>query len=282
MSPAICSAPRLRRAVLVGVVWVVANAGATAQQAPATLSPDQQREFLLTAKVVSSRPAGKGVTGTLRLTLSDGTVTHDAGFQAIDDRMSTEDRARGKRKAGEYNFVDSYKYNIAAYEIARLIGLDDMMPVTVERRVKRQTGSLSWWVDDVMMDELEREQKNVQPPSTMAFARQFQRMTVFGELLRDVDRNKTNILYTSDWRHIMIDFSRAFRLDRELRYPDSLQQCDRTLFEKLKALTEPEVRKAVGVLLTAQELAGVMARQKLIVERFDRLIRERGEASVLY
>jgi len=268
----------------VGLVWVVAAAGATAQQAPATLSPDQQREFLLTAKVVSSRPAGKGVTGTLRLTLSDGTVTHDAGFQAIDDRMKPEDRARGKRKAGEYNFVDSYKYNIAAYEIARLIGLDDMMPVTVERRIKGQTGSLSWWVDDVMMDELEREreQKNTPPPSAMAFARQFQRMTVFGELLRDVDRNKTNILYTSDWRHIMIDFSRAFRLDRELRYPDSLQQCDRTLYEKLKVLTEPEVKKAVGVLLTSQELAGVMARQKLIVERFARLIRERGEASVLY
>ena len=98
MSSTICSVPGLRRAVLVGVVWVVAGAGATAQQAPATLSPDQQREFLLTAKVVSSRPAGKGVTGTLRLTLSDGTVTHDAGFQAIDERMKPEDRARGKRR----------------------------------------------------------------------------------------------------------------------------------------------------------------------------------------
>jgi hypothetical protein len=282
MSSRIWSVPRLRRAVLAGVLWLVAGGFASAQQSPATLSPVQQREFLMTAKVVGSRPAGKGVTGTLRLTLSDGTVTHDAGFQTIDDRMTTEDRVRGKRKAGEYNFVDSYKYNVAAYEIARLIGVDDMMPVTVERRINGETGSLSWWMDDVMMDEMERDQKNAQPPSAMAFARQFQRMTVFGELLRDVDRNKTNILYTSDWRHIMIDFSRAFRLDRELRFPDSLQQCDRTLYEKLKALTEPEVRKAVGALLTSHELAGVMARRKLIVERFDRLIRERGEATVLY
>jgi hypothetical protein len=282
MSSITCSVPGLRRAVLVSVIWVVAGAAATARQAPATFSPEQQREFLLTAKVVSSRPAGKGVTGTLRLTLSDGTVTHDAGFQAIDERMTLEDRARGKRKAGENNFVDSYKYNVAAYEIARLIGLDDMMAVTVERRINGKTGSLSWWVDDVMMDEMERDQKNAQPPSAMAFARQFQRMTVFGELLRDVDRNKTNVLYTSDWRHIMIDFSRAFRLDRELRYPNSLQQCDRRLYEKLKTLTEPEVKKAVGVLLTPQEIAGVMARQKLIVERFDRLIRERGDAAVLY
>ena len=34
----------------------------------------------------------------------------------------------------EINFVDSYKYNIAAYGIAELLGLDDMMPVYVERK----------------------------------------------------------------------------------------------------------------------------------------------------
>ena len=273
---------KFRPLAVVGVLLVVAGSAAIAEQLAATLSPEQQREFLLKAKVIGSRPAGKGVTGSLRLTLSDGTVTHDAGFQTIDDRMSAEDRVRGRRKAGEHNFVDSYKYNVAAYEIARLIGLDQMIPVTVERRIRGRTGSLSWWVDDVMMDELEREKQNVQPPNAVAYSRQYQSMTVFGELLRDVDRNKTNTLYTKDWRHIMIDFSRAFRLDKELRNPESLQQCTRDLYEKLKALTEADVRKAVGVLLTSQEVAGVIARQKLIVERFDLLIRERGEAAVLY
>lgn len=263
------------------MLCVVAAIGGSAQQATTTLSADQQREFLLKAQVIRSRPAGKGVTGSLRLTLSDGTTTHDAGFQTIDDRMSTADRARGRKKAGEHNFVDSYKYNVAAYEIARLVGLDQMMPVTVERRIRNQVGSLSWWVDDVMMDELDREQQNVQPPNSMDFARQYQRMTVFGELVRDVDRNKTNTLYTKDWRHMMIDFSRAFRLDRELRYPDTLQQCERGLYEKLKALTEADMRTSVRDLLTGPEIAGVMARQKLIIERFDRLIRERGEAAVL-
>ena len=81
-----------------------------------------------------------------------------------------------------------------------------------------------------MMDELEREQKNAQPPSSMAFARQFQRMTVFSELLRDVDRNKTNV-HTSGWRHIMIDFSRAFRLDHELRSRQSAAVRPHVMYE---------------------------------------------------
>ena len=42
------------------------------------------------------------------------------------------------------------------------------------------------------------------------------------------------------------------------------------------------MRRAAGSYLTARELDGVLARRKLIVDRFDRLIRERGEAIVLY
>jgi hypothetical protein len=95
------------------------------------LSPEQQREFLRSAKVTASRPIGKGITGSLRLTLSDGTLTHDAAFQSIEDRATDDDRRQMRKRAGELNFVDSYKYNIAAYEISRMLGIDDMMPVTV-------------------------------------------------------------------------------------------------------------------------------------------------------
>ena len=43
------------------------------------------------------------------------------------------------------------------------------MPVTVERRWKGQIGSLTWWVDDVMMDENERDKQDAQPPSAFEF-----------------------------------------------------------------------------------------------------------------
>src|SRR6266851_3405496 len=113
-----------------------------------TLTKEQIKQFLLTAKVVNSRESKKGITNTLRLTLTDGTVTHDASFQSIDEHKATMQLASGT----ELGFVDSYKYNIAAYRLAELLGLDDMVPVYVERKWNGNPGSLSWWLA-VKMDE---------------------------------------------------------------------------------------------------------------------------------
>ena len=75
----------------------------------------------------------------------------------MDLQNSAENLRRGKKIAGELRFVDSYRYNIAAWELARLLQLAEMVPATVERSYAGQRGALSWWVDDVMMDEEERE-----------------------------------------------------------------------------------------------------------------------------
>jgi hypothetical protein len=75
------------------------------------LNKEQIKRFLLTAKVVKSEQAKKGITQTLRLTPSDGTVTHDASFQKIDEHKPRMELASGT----ELGFVDSYRYNIAAF-----------------------------------------------------------------------------------------------------------------------------------------------------------------------
>lgn len=271
----------LKTSVVVAALVFGAFAALPAAQAP-RLTPEQQRNFLLTAKVVSSRPIGKGITGSLRLTLSDGTLTHDASFQSIDDRTSDEARRRLQRRAGELNFVDSFKYNIAAYEISRLLGLDDMMPVTVERRVQGRVGSLSWWVDDVLMDEAARETSPVQPPKALGFHQQRMKMVVFAELVGDVDRNKGNVLYTNGWQVVMIDFTRAFRLHRELRQPATLTSIERGLWERLRALTRDALRRATDRHLTLEETAGVLRRQAGLIEHYNRLISEQGAGAVLY
>lgn len=262
---------------LVAILWAALPAAA---QAP--LAPEAQRAFLLTANVVASRPIGRGVTGSTRLTLSDGIVTHDAAFQTIDTRPSIADRRQGVTRAGEMNFVDSYKFNLAAYAIASLLGVETMMPVTVEREWEGRTGSLTWWVDDVLMDEGERDKNDVQPPPEAGVHRQRMLMTTFAELIGDVDRNQGNILYTTDWRVIMIDFTRAFRGHRAPRQPDVLTRVDRRFWERLQALTGDDLRAAAGRYLTTLELRAVMYRRDALVERFARLIRERGEAAVVY
>jgi hypothetical protein len=253
----------------------------SAQSAP-DLSVDQIKTFLKTAKVIRTRGTDKGVTAPKRLTLSDGTITHDAVFQAIDDRQQVARLGGGARQQSvELNFVDSYKYNIAAYELARLLDVDHMMPVYVERKWNGLTGSISWFVP-TLMDESDRHKKKIQPPNPTAWNLQMYRMRVFSALVRDTDRNLTNVLITPDWKVMMIDFSRAFRLQTELLHPKDLAKIDRNLLAKLETLSKESVRDATKDFLTRSELDAMMQRRDTIVAHFKKLIAELGEERVLY
>lgn len=269
--------------MLVLAAALAAGVSLEARRAPVP-TVDEQLAFLTTARVVAARPIGKGVTGALRLTLTDGAFTHDASFQNVNQESRSLDLQRGKRFAGELLFVDSYRYNIAAWELARLLGLEEMMPPTVARYYRGEPGAFSWWVDDVLMDEGERERTNTQPAggASIGVGRQRQRMQVFAELVRDTDRNKGNVIYTKDWQLVMLDFTRAFRLQPTLRLPDALTTCDRDLLERLRALDKAEVSRAAGRHLTPFEIDALLKRRDLIVQRFDRLVAQRGESAVLF
>jgi hypothetical protein len=253
----------------------------TAAPAP-ELTVEQMKEFLKTAKVVRTRGTSKGVTAPKRLTLSNGTVTHDAVFQAIDEKQMVAQLGGGTRQSTtELNFVDSYRYNLAAYAVAGMLGLDHMMPVHVERRWNGQSGSMSWFVD-TMMDEGERLKKKVQPPKPVDWNNQMYRMRVFSALVRDTDRNLGNVLITPDWKVMMIDFTRAFRLQPELQHIKDLNRLDRNLLPKLEALERTTVKKTVGDWLTAGEIDALIKRRDLLVAHFKKLIAEQGEDKVLY
>lgn len=243
-----------------------------------SLTKDQIKEFLQTAEVIKSRPSPKGVTHPSRLTLSNGTITHDASFQSIDEHQSRMTLQSGKV---EMNFVDSYKYNIAAYRLAELLGIDDMLPVYVERKWEGKPGSLSWWLP-VKMDEADRVAKKIEPPDAEKWNQQMARVRVFDELVYDTDPNLTNVLIGEDWTIWRIDFTRAFRTNKDLRVPKNLVKCDRQLFEKMKNLKGNELSEATKNYLTKDEVNAVMARRDKIVAAFQTLIAEKGEKEVLY
>jgi len=263
---------------VLGAAALPAHAPQTVVSASGPQTPAEQADFLRTAEIVRSRSVSRGVTGISRLTLSNGAVTHDAAFQSIDERRLFTEFARG---GGEVRFADSYHFNIAGYRLAGLLGLDHMVPVTVERRWRDKVGALSWWVD-AAFDERERIKRELSPPDTEAWNRQMHRVRVFSALIYDTDRNLGNILITEDWKIWMIDFSRAFRPWKKLLRPDDLQRCDRRLLERLEQLTAETVREAVGNHLRREELDGLMARRDLIVARIRQLVAERGEQAVLY
>lgn len=250
---------------------------ARAMQEP-QLTEDEMRQFLLTAEVVKDKSASKGITGVRRLTLSDGKITHDASFQSIDEHKT---KFEGSDGTVEINFVDSYKYDIASYELAKLLGLGDMMPVTVLRKYLGKEGALSWWLP-VKLDEAERMKKKIPPPDVEAHNRQMYKMRVFTELVYDTDRNLGNVLFSQDWHLWMIDFSRAFRLYHDLKNPKNLVKCDRQLLDRLRKLDEKELTAQCKDYLTRPEIQGVMARRDKIVKVFEQLIAQKGENQVLY
>jgi len=241
------------------------------------LTKEQITQFLLTAKVIDSKRSDKGVTHPWRLTLSDGTITHDGSFQTIDEHKAQSTFA----VRSEINFVDSYKYNIAAYRLAEMLGVDDMLPVYVERSWQHTTGSLSWWLP-VQMDEVERHRRKLEPPDRDAWNTQMYRVRIFDALVYDTDANLTNVLIGNDWKIYRVDFTRAFRQENKLQDPRDLVRCDRKLFEKLKALDGNELAQKTKHYLTKGEVQSVMVRRDKIIEYFQKLIAEKGENEVLY
>jgi hypothetical protein len=267
----------LTQAVLLSLVSVLIPLNA-AWADDVALTKEQIKVFLQTAKVIKDKPSSKGVTHPYRLTLSDGTITHDASFQAIDEQAPAKKFESGRQ---EFSFVDSYKYNIAAYQLSELLGIDDMLPVYVERKWQGKTGSLSWWLP-VKMDEAERVEKKIAAPDSDKWNKQMYRIRVFDELVYDTDANLTNVLIGEDWTIWRVDFSRAFRISKDLHDPKNLVKCDRQLFDKLKSLTFEAVAKKTKPYLTKTEVNSVMARRDKIVSAFQALIAEKGEQEILY
>ena len=268
--------------LLTSFVQIPAYAQTVAAAPAPQLTVEQMKDFLKNAKVIRTRTTTKGITAPKRVTLSDGVITHDAVFQAVDERQTVANLSGAGRQAKtELNFVDSYRYNLGAYALAGLLGLGDMMPVHVERRWSGTTGSMSWFVD-TLMDESDRLKKKIQPPNPAEWNNQMYRMRVFTALVRDTDRNLTNVLITPEWKVVMIDFTRGFRLQPELMYNKDLAKMDRTLMPRLEALTKDSVKSAVGDWLTNAEIEAMMKRRDLLVVHFKKLIADLGEEKVLY
>jgi hypothetical protein len=242
---------------------------ALAQTAAATLplTLDQQEDFLKTAKVVKTRPASKGITRTLRATLSDGNITHDASIQTIDEQKFEFVSPQGR----EINFRDTYKFNIAAYRLGRLLGLGGMIPPSVGRVYANSNASFTWWIDDVIGDERNRLSKKITPPKSDSLARQLHIQRIFDQLIYNTDRNQENTLYDKSWRLWMIDHSRAFRLYTTLENKKMVRRCDRQLLAKLKQLDESTLKTELGRWLERGEIKGVLARRDRIVAIFEKL-----------
>jgi hypothetical protein len=134
----------------------------------------------------------------------------------------------------------------------------------------------------VQFDEADRYQQNIHPPDVEAFNKQMYKIRVLTQLFYDMDPNLTNVLIDKDWKLWRIDFTRAFRLQHDLKDPKDLVQCDRQVLAKLRQLSYEQVFEATKPYLDKGEVKAVIGRRDKIVAYFDRLVAEKGESQVLY
>ena len=173
-------------------------------------------------------------------------------------------------------YWESYKSEIAAYKLDRILGMD-MVPPTIERRVGGELASLQLWVEHCrLLKELDQSKA----PRPLEWAKQVCRQRTFDNLIANIDRNAGNLLVDEEWNLVLIDHSRAFA-NSTMPFMKQMTRIDREFFEKLKALDEATLmRELKPWVLTGGSVRDILKRRDKIVAQFESLAREKGEAAV--
>lgn len=232
--------------------------------------------YLKTAKIAPDKQSAGRRTESYVVSLNDGKTTR-TGFIKLTNRTRP------------HPLADSYKYEIAAYELDKLLDLN-LVPPTVEREIERRKGALRVFLENVLY-ESDRRRKNIEPPDQEGFNKTLDDIIVFENLayspalcgfkeLQALD--DILIMVKEDWKVWRVDFSEAFGPSAEL-FPDcKIIRCSRKLYQNLKKLDSKSVKRRLKSYLNDDEIAALLKRKDLIIEKIENLIKEKGEGSVLF
>jgi len=272
--------------VVVGILWVITSSAALFGQFTSneTAGRDALEEFLRTAEITGFKEIGEGVTKPYKLYLKQG------------DR---EAAACWKNPSGmQLGFYEGWRFEIAAYRLDKLIGLN-MVPPAVAREFQDQNGALILWAENKYSLEKIVDDNIRIPESATEHTEKMKWLTrAWDSLIANEDRTQQNVLYTEDWRMILIDHSRSFRATKEhtkrlmfgrrglqtskMGAPFLFKRLPRSFVDRLRGLSYETIRAAVGEYLTDEEIRAVLARRELLLKEIRQMVREQGEAAVLY
>ena len=223
----------------------------------------QIEDYLKSAEIVSMQELGVGVTRPKRAKLAPGGLCESLVWKPI--------------KPGRYSgYWESYKSEIAAYELDKLLGLG-MTPPTVEKRHQGELGAAIMWVAPTKsFKDLGGVpgQKNVAGPpgpKVAAWVGQLTRAKMFDNLIGNTDPNLGNWLVDPEWNLIVIDRTRAFTPNAKLYH--ELSNIDAELWNKMKALDEASLNAALGKWLDESMIKGILQRRDKMQDVVDKLTR---------
>ena len=177
-----------------------------------------------------------------------------------------------QRRAG---YTESYKAEIAAYHLDRLLEMH-MVPPVVERRVDGRVGAAVMWIENTKGWDIGKPIQGPEPH----WSRQVSRMKLFDQLIANIDRNQGNLLYDSDWHLFLIDHSRAFTTRSSLDGIAVPAAIDREFWQRIEALTPADLERALGAWLTDGERQAILKRRDKMRAAIDRMVKDKGAAMV--
>ncbi len=169
-------------------------------------------------------------------------------------------------------YWESYKSEIAAYELDKLLHLD-MVPPAVEKNWKGDRGAAILWVEGVRTWKVAESQPKPDKWNLEAI-----RMKMFDNLIANIDRNAGNLLIDADWNLCLIDHSRAFVTETKLR--NQMTRIDRQLWDRMLALDEPTLTAALGQWLDRGAIRAILKRRDEMKKAIDLMVQKRTEAAV--
>ena len=259
------------------MLMVVLVAVMSARVESLVIQGPELEEFLRQAEIVGAKGIDTGKTAPTKLTMEHNGVTRYAVFKSIDDERAIMKFDDGRIDS---NFRDSWRSEIAAYEIDKIMGLG-MVPATVERTYKGKKGSVQFWVD-TMMSEAEHMRQKIEAPDIEDWNQRMFKTRVFDNLVYNMDRNLNNLLITREWEIVLIDHSRAFRPFSFLKSPKILERFSRSMLEGMRRLNKENLTEKTGKYLPKNQIEGLLQRRDEILKLAEKMAAEMGEAVVYY
>jgi hypothetical protein len=270
-----------RLAVLVSLTLML-SASILSRVVPAeqVIQGPEIEQFLKKARFVAKEPLGSGVTGSLKVTLELDGKKQFAVLKTVDQmRPGARLNAAGQM---EIDFQDSWRTEVAAYQLDKLLGLG-MVPATIERMspYDNKPASLQLWVE-ASMSEAKRREKAIIPPDPERWSEQLASMNTFDALIYNTDRHPDNLLITETFAVRLIDHSRSFRPNAELRNKEELKRFSRGLITRVEQLNKSDINKKLGDYLSLTQIEGLLKRRQLLLDLVKDLTKTMGEKAVFY
>lgn len=233
------------------------------------MDQSELEHFLRTAEITLIEK-GKipGRTNAWKITLFDGKQEKQAHFKFVNFNRPTP-------------LADSYAYELAAYELDKLLDLGRIPPV-VGREIDGVTGSLQIRIENCIPLDVQ-QQRNLSPPDAEAFQNSLEELNVFENLVYCERKELDDVLIEREsWKVLRVDFGEAFDPSPKLIPDQKITRCSKKLFKNLIKLEDETIKSKLKEFLNQDEASTLLERKALIIETVQTLIQERGEEAVLF